>query len=164
MKSYLVRSLHLLLLTLAGCSYSWAQERSLVINTDTHALRLTSLLSGLENPWSLAFLPDGRMLVTEQAGRLRLVDSDFRLDPKPIEGLPLSIERGQGGLFDVVLHPNYAQNGWIYWAYNAPGPGGWGTALARGKLKGHRMNEVQEAQIDEGVFRFCSHNAIITSK
>jgi glucose/arabinose dehydrogenase len=83
------------------------------------------------------------MLVTEQAGRLRLVDSDFRLDPKPIEGLPLSIERGQGGLFDVVLHPNYAQNGWIYWAYNAPGPGGWGTALARGKLKGHRMNEVQ---------------------
>jgi glucose/arabinose dehydrogenase len=83
------------------------------------------------------------MLVTEQAGRLRLVDSDFRLDPKPIEGLPLSIERGQGGLFDVVLHPNYAQNGWIYWAYNAPGPGGWGTALARGKLKGHRMTEVQ---------------------
>jgi glucose/arabinose dehydrogenase len=83
------------------------------------------------------------MLVTEQAGRLRLVESDFRLDPKPIEGLPLSIERGQGGLFDVVLHPNYAQNGWIYWAYNAPGPGGWGTAMARGKLKGHRMNEVQ---------------------
>jgi glucose/arabinose dehydrogenase len=83
------------------------------------------------------------MLVTEQAGRLRLVESDFRLDPKPIEGLPLSIERGQGGLFDVVLHPNYAQNGWIYWAYNAPGPGGWGTALARGKLKGHRMTEVQ---------------------
>jgi glucose/arabinose dehydrogenase len=143
MKSYLVRSLHLLLLTLAGCSYSWAQERSLVINADTHAWRLTSLLTGLENPWSLAFLPDGRMLVTEQAGRLRLVESDFRLDPKPIEGLPLSIERGQGGLFDVVLHPNYAQNGWIYWAYNAPGPGGWGTALARGKLKGHRMTEVQ---------------------
>ena len=143
MKSFLVRSLHLVLLTLGGCSCSWAQERSLSINAETHALRLTSLLTGLENPWSLAFLPDGRMLVTEQAGRLRLVDSDFRLDPKPIEGLPLSIERGQGGLFDVVLHPNYAQNGWIYWAYNAPGPGGWGTALARGKLKGHRMNEVQ---------------------
>jgi glucose/arabinose dehydrogenase len=143
MKSFLVRSLHLVLLTLGGCSCSWAQERSLSINAETHALRLTSLLTGLENPWSLAFLPDGRMLVTEQAGRLRLVESDFRLDPKPIEGLPLSIERGQGGLFDVVLHPNYAQNGWIYWAYNAPGPGGWGTALARGKLKGHRMNEVQ---------------------
>ena len=143
MKSFLVRSLHLVLLTLGGCSCSWAQERSLSINAETHALRLTSLLTGLENPWSLAFLPDGRILVTEQAGPLRLVESDFRLDPKPIEGLPLSIERGQGGLFDVVLHPNYAQNGWIYWAYNAPGPGGWGTALARGKLKGHRMNEVQ---------------------
>ena len=74
---------------------------------------------------------------------MRLVGADFRLDPKPIEGLPESVELGQGGLFDVVLHPQYAQNGWIYWAYNAPGAGGWGTALARGKLQGQRMTEVQ---------------------
>jgi glucose/arabinose dehydrogenase len=83
------------------------------------------------------------MLVTERAGRLRMVGPDFRLDPHPIEGLPESVERGQGGLFDVILHPQYAQNGWIYWAYNAPGAGGWGTALARGKLQGRRMTEVQ---------------------
>ena len=51
--------------------------------------------------------------------------------------------RGQGGLFDVVLHPDYLRNGWIYWAYSAPGAGGWGTALARGKLRGHQMTEVQ---------------------
>jgi glucose/arabinose dehydrogenase len=91
----------------------------------------------------VAFLPDGRMLVTERAGRLRMVGPDFRLDTQPIEGLPESVERGQGGLFDVALHPQYAQNGWIYWAYNAPGAGGWGTALARGKLQGRRMTEVQ---------------------
>jgi glucose/arabinose dehydrogenase len=65
------------------------------------------------------------------------------LDPKPIEGLPDSVESGQGGLFDVALHPQFPQNGWIYWAYNAPGAGGWGTALARGKLQGQRMTEVQ---------------------
>jgi glucose/arabinose dehydrogenase len=57
--------------------------------------------------------------------------------------LPEVIANGQGGLFDVVLHPQHAQNGWIYWAYNAPGTGGWGTALARGKLQGQRMTEVQ---------------------
>jgi glucose/arabinose dehydrogenase len=74
---------------------------------------------------------------------MRLVGADFRLDPKPIEGLPEVLERGQGGMFDVALHPQYAQNGWIYWAYNAPGTGGWGTALARGKLQGRRMTEVQ---------------------
>jgi glucose/arabinose dehydrogenase len=101
------------------------------------------LLTGLENPWSVAFLPDGRMLVTERAGRLRLVGQDFRLDPKPISGLPDVVSQGQGGLFDVVLHPEYAQNGWVYWSYNAPGAGGWGTALARGKLQGWRMTEVQ---------------------
>jgi glucose/arabinose dehydrogenase len=83
------------------------------------------------------------MLVTERAGRLRLVGQDFRLDPKPISGLPDVVSQGQGGLFDVVLHPEYAQNGWVYWSYNAPGAGGWGTALARGKLQGSRMNEVQ---------------------
>jgi glucose/arabinose dehydrogenase len=74
---------------------------------------------------------------------LRLVGQDFRLDPKPISGLPDVVSQGQGGLFDVVLHPEYAQNVWVYWSYNAPGAGGWGTALARGKLQGWRMTEVQ---------------------
>jgi glucose/arabinose dehydrogenase len=128
---------------MAACVPSWAQDRSSVITSENHAFRLATLVTGLENPWSVAFLPDGRMLVTERAGRLRVVGPDFRLEPQPIEGLPESLERGQGGLFDVALHPQYAQNGWIYWAYNAPGEGGWGTALARGKLQGRRMAEVQ---------------------
>jgi glucose/arabinose dehydrogenase len=135
---------HLLLLwSLATWWPAWAQDRSPVIVSETHAFRLVTLVTGLENPWSVAFLPDGRMLVTERAGRLRLVGPDFKLLPQAIEGLPEVVERGQGGLFDVALHPQFAQNGWIYWAYNAPGPGGWGTALARGKLQGQRMTEVQ---------------------
>jgi glucose/arabinose dehydrogenase len=128
---------------MVSCLPAWAQEGALVFKSEKHAFRVTTLVTGLENPWSIVFLPDGRMLVTERAGRLRLVSRDFKLNPKPIDGLPEVVSQGQGGLFDVVLHPQYPQNGWIYWAYNAPGPGGWGTALARGKLQGHRMAEVQ---------------------
>ena len=143
MKVHLVRSIHVLLMCMAFCLPAWAQEGTSVFKSEKHAFRVATLVTGLENPWSIAFLPDGRMLVTERAGRLRLVSHDFKLNPKPIDGLPEVVPQGQGGLFDVVLHPQYAQNGWIYWAYNAPGPGGWGTALARGKLQDHRMTEVQ---------------------
>ncbi len=121
------------------------------VQSEKHAFRVVTLTRGLQHPWSIAFLPDGRMLVTEREGRLRIVGRDFRLDPQPVAGLPEVIATGQGGLFDVVLHPQYAQNGWIYWAYNAPDrdttAGGWGTALARGRLSsdssGHRMTDVQ---------------------
>ena len=143
MRVQLVRLIHVLLMCMAACLPTWAQEGTPVFKSEKHAFRLVTLVTGLENPWSIAFLPDGRMLVTERAGRLRLVTHDFKLNPKPIDGLPEVVPQGQGGLFDVVLHPQYAQNGWIYWAYNAPGPGGWGTALARGKLQDHRMTEVQ---------------------
>ena len=143
MKVQLFRDFSILLLSLLACLPAWTQERSSVFNSEKHAFRVATLLTGLENPWSMAFLPDGRMLVTERAGRMRLVGQDFRLDPQPIEGLPQVFAQGQGGLFDVVLHPQYAQNGWIYWSFNEQGPGGWGTALARGKLQGHRMTEVQ---------------------
>ncbi len=130
-----------LLLASAFCTKVNAQVPE--VQSEKHAFRATTLASGLENPWSVAFLPDNRMLVTERAGRLRILDPNFKLDPKPIEGLPEIMARGQGGLFDVVLHPDYLRNGWIYWAYSAPGAGGWGTALARGKLRGHQMTEVQ---------------------
>lgn len=143
MKVQLVRPIYILLMCMASCLPTWAQEGTLVFKSEKHAFRVVTLVTGLENPWSIVFLPDGRMLVTERAGRLRLVSHDFKLNPKPIDGLPEVMPQGQGGLFDVVLHPQYAQNGWIYWAYNAPGPGGWGTALARGKLQDHCMTEVQ---------------------
>ena len=117
------------------------------LQSEKHSFRAVTVIRGLQNPWSIAFLPDGRMLVTERPGRIRIVSKDFQLEPKPVEGLPEIIATGQGGLFDVALHPQYAQNGWIYWAYNAPGPGGWGTALARGKLdrdmSGYRMSDIQ---------------------
>ena len=143
MKILMSLASRIVMLSIALFTSALAQDRSAAINSEKHAFRVVTLLQGLEYPWAVAFLPDGRMLVTERAGRLRLVGQDWRLDPKPIAGLPDVVATGQGGLFDVVLHPEHAQNGWIYWAYNAPGAGGWGTALARGKLQGSRMTEVQ---------------------
>jgi glucose/arabinose dehydrogenase len=91
----------------------------------------------------VAFLPDGRLLVTERAGRLRIVERDGRLG-EPIAGLPAVDAGGQCGLLDVVLDPKYADNGWVYWSYAEAGDGGNSTAVARGKLQGNRMVEVQK--------------------
>src|SRR5687767_7631746 len=82
--------------------------------SEKHAFRIVKVVEGLEYPWCIAWLPDGRMLVTEKPGRLRIVSKDFKLDPKAIDGLPPVAYRGQGGLFDVAVHPKYGENGWIY--------------------------------------------------
>jgi glucose/arabinose dehydrogenase len=100
------------------------------------------LVDWLEHPWSVAFLPDGRMLVTERPGRLRIVKNGV-LEKKPVEGLPQVAEHGQGGLHDVVLHPKFAENQLVYLAYAARGGDGVGTELARGKLVGDHLEHVQ---------------------
>ncbi|MFM2056008.1 MAG: hypothetical protein RLY71_393 [Pseudomonadota bacterium] len=101
------------------------------------APRAVTVAEGLEHPWGLAFLPDGRMLVTERPGRLRIVTPDGRIGA-PVAGLPAVDAGGQGGLLDVVLDPRYADNGLVYWSYSEPGQGAEvgrnGTAVARGKL------------------------------
>jgi aldose sugar dehydrogenase len=107
-------------------------------DTDEYKVRAVTVVKDLTNPWGLAFLPDGRMLVTERAGRMRVIDGG-KLVAKAITGLPVSTEHGQGGLMDVVLHPKYAENGWIYWTFNGKDTeGNFGTEVARGKLGGTR--------------------------
>ena len=113
------------------------------IKTQEHALRVVRIVEGLEHPWSLAFLPDGRMLVTERPGRLRVVGKDGRLDPQPVAGLPPVAATGQGGLLDVALHPRFAENGLVYLSFTARGEGGVGTEVARGRLVAHRLENVQ---------------------
>ncbi len=112
------------------------------IQSEEHAFRLVELVRGLEQPWSLAFLPDGRMLVTEKAGRLRIV-RDGTLDPQPVAGLPEVTVHGQGGLMDVALHPRFSENGLVYLSYAARGSDGVGTEVARGRLAGHQLENVQ---------------------
>ena len=144
-------------LILFGSVFSLNPALAQTMHSEKQSFRLVQLTQGLENPWSVAFLPDGRLLITERAGRLRIVNPDYTLDPKPISGLPEIAAGGQGGLFDVVLHPQYAKNGWIYFAYSAPGPGGSGTALARGKLVDHQMTQVQVLFSMEGKTRSTQH-------
>jgi aldose sugar dehydrogenase len=113
------------------------------IKTQEHSLRVTTLINGLEHPWGLAFLPDGRVLIAERGGRLRIASSDFKLAPVPISGLPPVAAVGQGGLMDVALHPRFAENSLVYWSFAARGQGGVGTEVARGKLQGDRFDDVE---------------------
>jgi glucose/arabinose dehydrogenase len=113
------------------------------IRTEAETIRVVTVASGLAHPWGLAFLPDGRMLVTERAGRLRIVGRDGRIAPQPVAGLPRIEEHGQGGLLDVALHPRFAENGLVYLSYAEPGDGGYGTAVMRGRLAGDRLEAVQ---------------------
>jgi glucose/arabinose dehydrogenase len=92
-----------------------------VIKSEKQTVRMETVATGLETPWGLAFLPDGRLLVTERPGRLRIVEKG-RLLP-PVTGTPKVWERQDAGLFDVEVHPQYAKNGWIYLAYSEPLPG-----------------------------------------
>ncbi|MGA0559298.1 PQQ-dependent sugar dehydrogenase [Larkinella sp. VNQ87] len=110
-------------------------------------LKIDTVASGLKMPWAMAFLPNGDLLVTERPGQLRLVKNG-KLDPTPINGLPPILYRGQGGLLDIYLHPNYKENGWIYISYSSPkaeGEAGDGanTALLRARLKDHDLIDVK---------------------
>lgn len=105
-------------------------------------LKPITIASGLENPWAVAFLPDGRALVTERPGRMRLIERDGKLS-EPLAGVPPVVAGGQGGLLDVVIDPQFAGNQFVYWTYSEAGNGGAGTAVARGKLEGNKLADVQ---------------------
>ena len=98
-----------------------AQPDGQVITTEKQTFRLETIARDIETPWGLAFLPDGRLLITERPGRLRVLDKGT-LSP-PVTGLPKVWERQDAGLFDVEVHPQYAKTGWIYLSYSEPLPG-----------------------------------------
>lgn len=111
------------------------------------AFDVVTVAEGLQNPWALAFLPDGRMLVTERPGRLRIVGTDGKRS-EPVAGLPAVDARAQGGLLDVVLDPNFATNRLVYWGYAEPrGDGVNNTAVARGKLVDGPAPRVDDVQV-----------------
>jgi glucose/arabinose dehydrogenase len=118
-------------LTLAGAAAAQAAQPTPV-----------TVAHGLVNPWALAFLSDGRMLVTERPGRLRIVTADGRVG-EPVQGLPPVAATGQCGLLDVVVDPKFADTRLVYWTFAEAGEGGNGTAVARGRLDGNRLSDVQ---------------------
>ena len=109
------------------------QTRAPAVRTRTQ-LKVTEIASGFDKPWAIAFLPDGRMLVTEKpTGRLYVVTPDGKKSP-PVRGLPRVDGRNQGGLLDVELGPDHATSGLLYWTYYEPRKGGNGLAVARGRF------------------------------
>ncbi|MGE3956553.1 MAG: PQQ-dependent sugar dehydrogenase [Vicinamibacterales bacterium] len=112
------------------------------------AFDVVTVVDTLRNPWGMTFLPSGRMLVTERVGFLRLVNTDGTLVPQPVGGLPAVDNRGQGGLLDVVLDPNFATNNLIYWSYAEPRENGTNnTAVARGRFIEGPPARVENAQV-----------------
>ncbi|ANP45945.1 PQQ-dependent sugar dehydrogenase [Candidatus Viadribacter manganicus] len=103
------------------------------------------IASGLDHPWAIVFLPDGRMLVTERAGRLRVVTREGAIS-NPVQGLPRVHVQGQGGLLDVVLGLDFATDRMIYWSYAEPRDGGRGTSVARGRLTDD-LRRVEQVQV-----------------
>src|SRR5580704_14547585 len=110
-------------------------------------VRTTTIASGLWHPWSLAWLGNGDMLVTERNGKLRLVH-DGLLDPAPIAGVPSVHSVRLSGLMEVLPHPNFAQNHFVYLTYTKDvGPDLVATTLARGRLEGHQLMDVKDILI-----------------
>jgi glucose/arabinose dehydrogenase len=128
---------------LLAALFAAAPAAAQVVKTDEESFRVVTVVERLEHPWGLAFLPDGRMLVTERAGRLRIVGRDGKVASQPVAGLPKIEEYGQGGLLDVALHPRFAENALVYLSFADRGDGGYGTAVLRGRLVGESLQGVE---------------------
>jgi glucose/arabinose dehydrogenase len=111
------------------------------------AFNVVTVSEGLANPWGLTFLPDGKMLVTERPGRLRVVSVDGKQMSEPVAGLPAVDTRGQGGLLDVALDPAFQKNQLIYWSYSEGGQGVNNTAVARGRFVDGALPKVENVQV-----------------
>lgn len=132
-----------LLAAVTACAGAPTDAAAQTFTSEHHTFRVATVVEGLEHPWGMAFLPDGSILVTERPGRLRLVRNGV-LEPEPIAGVPEVWARGQGGLLDVALHPDFERNRLVYLSYSKPGPNGATTAVARGRLVGGRLEDVED--------------------
>ncbi len=108
------------------------------VQTEAGAIAVENLAGGLDHPWGMAFLPDGRLLVTERAGNLRILGTDGALS-EPLEWTPAVFAEGQGGLLDVALDPEFPSNRLVYLSFAEPGEGGASTAVGRGRPEDGRI-------------------------
>ena len=136
------------LLKLAGTAVlataaAGAYAQSDVYHAANHDYKIVTVADDLVQPWSMAWLPGGDMLITEKPGRLRVV-RDGRLLPEAVPGVPDVFYEGQGGLFDVLPHPNFSDNRWVYLTYSKETEGSSATAIARGRFENDRLTNVVE--------------------
>lgn len=132
-------------LTLSTASAAFAQDAGEFRRSAYHDYRIVTVAEGLINPWSMAFLPNGDMLITERPGRLRIV-RDGALLPRPVAGVPQVYARGQGGLMDVVPHPDFGTNRLLYISYSKPQAeeNASTTAIIRARFENDALHDVEE--------------------
>ena len=111
------------------------------VESEEETFRVVRVLNGLQHPWAVDWLPDGRMLITERPGRMVLVDGDSMTT---LSGVPEVWAQNQGGLLDVRVAPNYEETGWIYFSYSKKEGDKGGTVLSRAKLDGTSLTDVEE--------------------
>jgi glucose/arabinose dehydrogenase len=140
-----VRATLFILAASAVCAVD-ASAASRTFSSSSGPIQVETVTNGLQYPWGLAFLPDGRMLVTERPGRLRIVTPDGKLSP-PIAGLPKVFARGQGGLHDVIVDRNFSQNRTIYFCFADPFRSGARTALARARLADEATPYIEDLRV-----------------
>ncbi len=125
-------------------SGQWAMAQYETVVTDAGAVKVENLWEGLEHPWSMAFLPDGRMLVTERPGRLKIFNLSDSSMSEPLQGVPEVFDKGQGGLLEVALHPDFENNRMIYLSFAEPGEDSTAsTALGRGVLEDDQIRDFE---------------------
>lgn len=139
-------------------SANLAYGKEISVKSETTPLRVVTLTEGLKHPWGLEFLPDGKMLVTERGGQMRIVEQDGTKGPA-IGGLPEIFSRGQGGLLDVAVAPDFAKSKRIYFSYSEPAEEGKGnsTAVAYGTLKGNQLKDVTRIFSQQPKFDSTAH-------
>jgi aldose sugar dehydrogenase len=132
-------------LLLSSAPQGLTAQDARIFDSELHDYRVVTVVDDLQDPWSMAFLPSGEMLVTERIGQLRMV-RDGVLDPDPIAGIPEVRYQGQGGLLDVTLHPDFEANQLIYLSYSKPNEdrSEATTAVSRGRLVGMELQDVEE--------------------
>jgi len=133
-KSIYIPSLIISLLIVISCQAEPEKEKA------PTNIEVVTIAEGLDNPWGMTWLPDGRMLVTEIKGEILIIEND-KYSGKKIKGVPEVYANNQGGLLDIQLHPDYENNGWIYFSFSKPGDGGGSTAIMRAKLEQDNLVE-----------------------
>jgi glucose/arabinose dehydrogenase len=113
------------------------------VSPEVKGWKPVEIVDGLEHPWAITWLPDGSALITERPGRLRLLRADNTLDPEPIKGVPEVLTLRQGGLLDVALHPDFENNRLVYLSYAHGTARANHTRIARGRLEGHELKDVE---------------------
>ena len=112
------------------------------VHSEKMSFQVQTVVSGLSIPWGAAFLPDGKIVITERGGTMKVVENG-QLRAENVSGVPAVFARGQGGLLDIVAHPDYEENGWLYFCYSIPGDGGAHTAVARARLAGNALEGLE---------------------